>query len=80
MKAFKTEVKRTAVELTELKKTMGVCRYLCNPYLQKAKEHDPEALEFLSRQEFDTGYITRVLRFRSMCGARKSLLKLGRTP
>ncbi len=48
MKSFKTEVKMPTYPLEKLKKTIGVCRYVYNLYLQKAKEHDEQTGKFLS--------------------------------
>lgn len=52
-KAYKTELKMTEKQLEKLAKTIGVCRYLYNLYLQKAQDHYKETGEFLSGYSFD---------------------------
>lgn len=52
-KVYKTELKMTEKQLEKLIKTIGVCRYLYNLYLQKAQDHYKETGEFLSGYSFD---------------------------
>lgn len=53
MRAFKTELKMGEEQVGRLKRIVGVCRYLYNLYLQKAKEHYESTGKFLSGYEFD---------------------------
>lgn len=53
IRAFKTEIKPTIIQLTKIHQTIGVCRYLYNLYIAVNKERYTNNLPFMSGNDFD---------------------------
>ena len=56
MRAYKIEIKPTIEQEKQILKTMGVCRFLYNLYIQKQQEYYKENNKFLTANEFDQWY------------------------
>ena len=56
MRAYKIEVNPTIEQEEQILKTMGVCRFLYNLYIQKQQEYYKENNKLLTANEFDQWY------------------------
>ena len=56
MRAYKIEIKPTIEQEKQILKTMGVCRFLYNLYIQKQQEYYKENNKFLTANKFDQWY------------------------
>lgn len=52
MRKFKTEIKPTKEQITQINKTMGVCKFIYNMYLSKNQEVYLESKSFMSANDF----------------------------
>ena len=52
MRAYKAEIKLTPEQITQLRRTIGVCRFIYNLYISKAKEIYRKENRFLTANEF----------------------------
>lgn len=53
IKAFKTEMNLSPIQLQKLKQTIGVCRYVYNLYLSQSQSYYQTTGQFLSGYDFD---------------------------
>ena len=56
MRSYKIEINPTIEQENQILKTMGVCRFLYNLYIQKQQEYYKENNKFLTANEFDQWY------------------------
>ena len=60
LKSFKTEIHPTKEQIVKIKKSMGICRFLCNEYIRENIKAYESNKTFITGNEFDK-YVNNIL-------------------